>query len=594
MRSNWWRWLWGIIPLLILGWIAVEAEHTRLETDLAARTSQALAAAKLGWASTNFQGRDGVLTGRASDVSDPDKAMSLLTRVWGVRVIDNRSDLIEKVENYVWAASRRNNRVRLTGYVPNVTSRQLILGMARANFPGFEIQDRMKLARGVPSVDPWLGTVSFGLKQLTLLKSGDVRLDGMSLIVLGEAEDTTAYRTLRSSLGSNLPKTIKLASSNIQAPLTSPHIWSVKYDGASMAFKGSVPTDTEQAAIMAAAREVLSEKAVTDDSEPGSGTPQGWSEAALLTVRQIRRLEHGTAEIKDGVLTISGLAPDDKTAEAVRTALKALPATIKFTDGLQVRPPPKPAEPPPAPLPQNEPTPQQAPPPPPRAEQPVPPAEAPKPEPKVERKAEQPKPEPKVEPKAEAKAEPKPEPQVAPKAEPKVERKVEAVPPPAPPPAVVPPPPPAPRAAAAPAVSPPPPPEKVQAAKACEDKLRELAAAGTILFRYGSVELSPSSTETLNQLATAARGCPEMIISIGGFASAEGALLLNQRLSLGRARSVLTYLVKAGVDVRQLEAKGYGIDRPVAPNTTLENMAKNRRIEFTVRPAAGEPKSGGR
>ncbi len=33
MRSNWWRWLWGTIPLLLLGWLAVEAEHKRIERD---------------------------------------------------------------------------------------------------------------------------------------------------------------------------------------------------------------------------------------------------------------------------------------------------------------------------------------------------------------------------------------------------------------------------------------------------------------------------------------------------------------------------------------------------------------------------------
>jgi OmpA-OmpF porin, OOP family len=33
-----------------------------------------------------------------------------------------------------------------------------------------------------------------------------------------------------------------------------------------------------------------------------------------------------------------------------------------------------------------------------------------------------------------------------------------------------------------------------------------------------------------------------------------------------------------------LESVGFGATRPVAPNDTSENMAKNRRIEFTVRP----------
>lgn len=567
MRCNWWRWLWGIIPLLILGWIAVEAEHTRLERDLAARTAQALKGAGLAWAATGFQGRDGVLSGRASDVSDPDKAMSLLTKVWGVRVMENKSDLIEQVENYVWFASRRNNRVRLTGYVPNPSARQLVLGMARANFPGFEIQDRMKLARGVPSIDAWLGAVSFGLKQMTLLKSGDMRLDGTLLFIGGEAEDATAYRTLRSSLGSGMPKTIKISGVSIQPPTVSPHVWTAKFNGSSMAFAGHVPSDTDQAAILSAGRESLNEKSVTDDSEPGAGTPQGWSEAALLAVRQLRKLESGNAEIKDGVLTLTGIATDETVAAGIRNALKTLPASIKLNDGLQVKPPPKPVEPPPPPEPQAvppEPLPPIAAPAPPSPPPPPPMPVAPEPAPPVAPAPPAPPEATPPPPKMERKAEP-----------PKSEQKADV---PKPPPA-----------------APAPPATPIQrAAKACQENLRDLAAAGTILFRYASADLSPESSGTLNKIAAAAKDCPQMTISIEGYASAEGSAASNLRLSQTRARSVLDYLVKAGVDAKQLEARGFGIERPVAPNSNAENMAKNRRIEFSVRPAGTEYKPGGR
>jgi hypothetical protein len=74
-----------------------------------------------------------------------------------------------------------------------------------------------------------------------------------------------------------------------------------------------------------------------------------------------------------------------------------------------------------------------------------------------------------------------------------------------------------------------------------------------------------------------------MQIEVAGHASSEGSAIMNQQLSLKRARSVVTYLVEAGVDAAQLQPVGYGASRPVAPNDGNENMAKNRRIEFTVR-----------
>jgi OOP family OmpA-OmpF porin len=110
------------------------------------------------------------------------------------------------------------------------------------------------------------------------------------------------------------------------------------------------------------------------------------------------------------------------------------------------------------------------------------------------------------------------------------------------------------------------------------------ATAGKIEFRLGSAELDEGSFATLDRLAQAIKACPGMRIEIGGHASAEGGAAINQQLSVRRARSVIGYMVRAGVDTGQLEPVGYGTTQPIAPNDSSENMARNRRIEFKVRP----------
>jgi outer membrane protein OmpA-like peptidoglycan-associated protein len=52
------------------------------------------------------------------------------------------------------------------------------------------------------------------------------------------------------------------------------------------------------------------------------------------------------------------------------------------------------------------------------------------------------------------------------------------------------------------------------------------------------------------------------------------------RLSQERADAVKIYLMNNGIDAMRIRTKGYGPDNPIAPNSTREGRAKNRRIEF--------------
>src|SRR5438094_9678787 len=59
-----------------------------------------------------------------------------------------------------------------------------------------------------------------------------------------------------------------------------------------------------------------------------------------------------------------------------------------------------------------------------------------------------------------------------------------------------------------------------------------------------------------------------------------GSAALNLRLSRARADAVRTYLARKGVAPPRMIARGYGPGNPVAPNTTPEGRALNRRVEL--------------
>jgi hypothetical protein len=349
MRCNWRRWLWGIIPLLVLSWVAVQAEHGRLEKDLAERARLALVEGGFTWAQAEFKARDALLMGRAPQEGEPGKAADALAAVWGVRVVDNKADLLDKADKYVWIASRRNNRIRLSGYAPSIDTRRAILGVTKASFPGFEIVDRTTLARGSPSSDVWLAGVSFALKQLTATKRGDVRLEDLGLTVTGQAEDVTAYRTIKQALANSVPKGINLTADHVTAPVASPYMWAAHSADGRLVLSGHVPNDAVRANLVAAAKQGLPRAAIVDQMQPGEGAPQGWVDIAVAILRELGRLEGGGADMKDATLVVSGVAADAATAEAIRATLRAaVPATIKLTDQIQVKEPPPPALPTPS------------------------------------------------------------------------------------------------------------------------------------------------------------------------------------------------------------------------------------------------------
>jgi len=116
----------------------------------------------------------------------------------------------------------------------------------------------------------------------------------------------------------------------------------------------------------------------------------------------------------------------------------------------------------------------------------------------------------------------------------------------------------------------------------CQSALIETADAGTIGFNTASADLDLASNQTLDKLAQIIRNCPDFIIEVEGHTDSMGEAAANQRLSERRAASVRDYLLRAGVPAASLGAIGYGDARPVAPNDTPANMARNRRIEFNI------------
>jgi len=106
--------------------------------------------------------------------------------------------------------------------------------------------------------------------------------------------------------------------------------------------------------------------------------------------------------------------------------------------------------------------------------------------------------------------------------------------------------------------------------------------AEQIYFETDKATLTPASTLALNTIVQLLKIQPFTQLQIEGHTDNTGTIKRNEQLSEERAKTVLEYLVNAGIDRKKLIAKGFGATRPVADNSTLSGRAKNRRTLFVL------------
>ena len=104
-----------------------------------------------------------------------------------------------------------------------------------------------------------------------------------------------------------------------------------------------------------------------------------------------------------------------------------------------------------------------------------------------------------------------------------------------------------------------------------------------VLFLAGNPDPSPFVQGILDKMAEQAKKKGKLfVIKIEGHTDGQESAN-SAKLSYDRANSVRDYLVKKhGFDENAFVIKGYGSEKPIAPDNTPEGMKKNRRVEITV------------
>jgi outer membrane protein OmpA-like peptidoglycan-associated protein len=110
----------------------------------------------------------------------------------------------------------------------------------------------------------------------------------------------------------------------------------------------------------------------------------------------------------------------------------------------------------------------------------------------------------------------------------------------------------------------------------------QLGALPPVTFENNSATLTAQGQAVVANVADILKANPTIRVSIEGHTDTNGSAGSNLALSQARAQTVLNSLVSLGIAADRLTAAGYGESRPKVPDTSDENRAINRRVEFVV------------
>jgi outer membrane protein OmpA-like peptidoglycan-associated protein len=109
-----------------------------------------------------------------------------------------------------------------------------------------------------------------------------------------------------------------------------------------------------------------------------------------------------------------------------------------------------------------------------------------------------------------------------------------------------------------------------------------LVLGSSVLFDFASSYLNENSYPILEKITDFLKTDRSIRLQISGHTDNIGPAQYNLRLSSRRAESVLEYFRKNGISGSRFETVGYGMQKPVTTNETIEGRSINRRVEFSI------------
>jgi outer membrane protein OmpA-like peptidoglycan-associated protein len=102
-------------------------------------------------------------------------------------------------------------------------------------------------------------------------------------------------------------------------------------------------------------------------------------------------------------------------------------------------------------------------------------------------------------------------------------------------------------------------------------------------IEFDEAALKPEAEKLLDEVAAALLERPDFtLVRVEAHVDDAGPANKRQELTQARAEAVRAYLIKKGIGEKRVEARGFGSEKSLVPNSSAVNRAINRRVEFVI------------
>ena len=338
MRCRPLRWLFGLPVLALIAAIALLGELPHIKADLKDRADAALQDAGLGWARLDLDARDAHVSGTATNDREQVAAVEAVRNIWGVRIAEDGTSLIEALRPYLWQLARNGKSIDVSGYADSDANRSAVAAAVVGPLRGLSLTQNLKLARGMPQREQWLLAVEYASKLSAGLSKGSAKLEDLSLSISGEAASPQAYAGILDMLTNKRPPGLEIALAQIKPPVVSPYLWGATWANRTLILDGYVPDAKTRQTVLDVADGLFPGATISDKMLLASGEPGQYGPTLDQALKGLAQLESGKATLSSARADLRGIAVEQETAERVTEAFRSgAPSGIVATQSVTFR-----------------------------------------------------------------------------------------------------------------------------------------------------------------------------------------------------------------------------------------------------------------